>query len=324
MPILYVSLQSRSPFPPDFRWTDPHTWPWMIWVWAGFIILGWLAPLWRWFQRDRVTSWLSAIGVVESIREPEPRTFLGMALSQNSSQGVLEIRYSYSPLGQSYRGRHKIDRASKFNLDEFTNRLIGLPIQVQYHPDKPAVSALMDSSIEALLRQAPPLSREEEQLIRAAHEIPAVYLPWLLPLMYLALAGFLISFCINIVSLLGIVLPQGAPFFLLHVGIFVVFFPAILAAKKMVGYTNGRYFWKRLMNEAPEGFRYLFYVVFGYCWLIGFLSFSQPFPGKDPSSFLSTRSEWLPFSAVWMVFYYSSFVILLSARNYSLKSSSHY
>src|SRR5215475_6762681 len=91
MNALCIVLQSRSLFPADFRWTDPHTWPWMIWVWVAFILLGWIAPLWRWFQRDRANSWPSAIGSIESIGKPEPRKFLGLVLSRNSSEEVLEL-----------------------------------------------------------------------------------------------------------------------------------------------------------------------------------------------------------------------------------------
>ena len=320
MNTLCALMQSRSPFPLDFHWNDPHTWPWMVWVWAGFVVLGWLTPLWKWLQRDRVKSWPSAIGAMESIGEPQPRKFLGLTLSNSSSEKILELCYSYSALGQSFHGRHKLDASSKFNVDKFTNRLVGLPIQVQYHPDKPSVSALTDSSIEAMLRQAPPLSTEEEQIIRAAHEIPAVYRPFLLPLMYLALAGFIISFCINFASLLKIALPESAPFFLLHAGIFVVFFPALLAAKKMLGTSYGLNFWKRVMKEAPEGFRYLFYVIFAYSWLIGFFALFNGPPTQVRSSDFN-KSAWLPFSAVWMIFYYTSFVVLLSAHNYSVKYS---
>jgi hypothetical protein len=39
-----------------FRWADPATWPWVVWVWLA-ILLAWCAkPLWRWFQRQRARS----------------------------------------------------------------------------------------------------------------------------------------------------------------------------------------------------------------------------------------------------------------------------
>jgi hypothetical protein len=314
-----LPFQSRSVFPTDFRWTDPLTWPWVVWVWAGFLVLGWIPPLWKWFRRDRVKSWPAASGFVESIGEPEPRKFLGLTISQTSSQGILEIQYSYSALGQSFRGRHKLNSSSKFNPDEFTNRLVRLPVQIQYHPEKPSNSALLDSSIEALLRQAPPLTPEEEQRMRAAHEIPAIYRPWLQPLMYLALAGFLMSLGINVACVLGKQIPSDVPFFFMHIGIFVVFFPAILAAQKMVGNTRRRGFWKAVLKEAPEGFYYLFYVVFAYSWLTGIHGFYNGSPGSGQHSTPFGGQDWLGFSGVWMTFYYVSFVILLSARNFCFK-----
>jgi hypothetical protein len=158
----------------------------------------------------------------------------------------------------------------------------------------------LDSSIEALLRQAPPLSAEEENLRRAAREIPALYRPWLLPLIYLALTGFLISLCVNIASLLGRPFPSDAPFFLLHIGIFVVFLPAILAAKKMLGNTYRRDFWKVVMNNAPENLPYLFYAVFAYAWLPGLYAFSKGFRENGQPGTPSNAPPWQAFSATWM------------------------
>jgi hypothetical protein len=316
-----VFFLSRSMFPPDFRWTDPYTWPWVVWVWACSLLLGWIAPLWKWLQRDRLKSWPTANGFVESIGEPEPRKFPGFTILPGSSHRSLEIRYSYFVLGQLFRGRHTLDSSSKCGLDEFGNRFIRLPVQVNYHPEKPAVSALLDSSIEALLRQAPPLSAQDEQRMRAAHEIPAIYRPWLQPLMYLALTGFLISLWINIACLLGKQVLSDAQFFLMHGGVFAVFFPAFFAARKMLGDTNRRGFWKAVTMDTPKGLRDLFYLVFAYGWLTGAYGFFHLSPGNGQPSTLFNGSDLLPFSGVWMVFYYSSFVILLSARNVCLKST---
>ncbi len=275
-----------------------------------------MAPIWKWLQRERVKSWPTTSGFVEYVGDAEPRKFLGLAIQQGSSQGALEIQYSYSALGQSFRGRHRLDSASKFIADEFTSRLLRLPVQVQYHPDKPSISALSDSSIEALLRQAPPLSSEEKQLIRAAHEIPAIYRPWLQPLMYLALAGFLISLCINIACVFGKQLPPDVPFFIMHMGIFVVFFPAVWAAKKMLGSTARRDFWKVVMKNAPDFVRHIFYIIFAYEWLIwiGVLGFFRATSQRPPGG-----PDWFVFSGTWMIFYYTSFAILLSARNSNSK-----
>ena len=314
-----MRFQLPSVFPHDFRWTDPHTWPRIVWIWAGFLLLGWMAPIWKWLKRDRAKSWPTTSGFVEYIGEAEPRKFLGLAIQQSSAQGTLELQYSYSVLGQSFRGHHRLDSSCKFNPDEFTSRLVRLPVQVQYHPDKPSISALLDSSIEALLRQAPPLSSQEKRLIRAAHQIPALYRPWLRPLMYLAFAGFLISFCINVACVLGKQIPPDVPFFFMHVGIFVVFFPAVFAAKKMLGGTVRRDFWKVAMKDAPDVARYLFYVIFAYGWLTGIFGFFSGSSGMATTQRPPSGPDWLAFSGTWMIFYNASFAILLSARNSSLK-----
>jgi hypothetical protein len=45
-----------------FRWSDPTSLPWTVYVWLAFILVGWLKPLWRWTQRQRASSWSTSIG----------------------------------------------------------------------------------------------------------------------------------------------------------------------------------------------------------------------------------------------------------------------
>jgi len=139
--------------------------------------------------------------------------------------------------------------------------------------------------------------------------------------MYLALAGFFLSFCINIACVLGKQIPPDMPFFLMHIGIFVVFFPAVFAAQKMLGSTVRRDFWKVVMKDAPEVVRYLFYLVFAYGWLTGILAFFDGSTGNHQPGTPVSGPDWLVFSATWMIFYFASFAVLLSARNSCLKYS---
>jgi len=54
-------MMSSNPF----RWTDPSTWPWIVYVWLALILVGWLKPAWRWMHRQRTSSWPTASGQIE-------------------------------------------------------------------------------------------------------------------------------------------------------------------------------------------------------------------------------------------------------------------
>ncbi|HVH69861.1 MAG TPA: hypothetical protein VNB49_01965, partial [Candidatus Dormibacteraeota bacterium] len=83
-----------------FRWTDPSTWPWFVYVWLALILVGWLKPLWRWMQRQRASSWPTASGQIEyaSVSEPKP-SFLSGSGRGNSPSHVGELGYSYFVAG---------------------------------------------------------------------------------------------------------------------------------------------------------------------------------------------------------------------------------
>src|SRR5215472_7025656 len=58
-----------------FRWTDPHSWPWIVYVWLAFLFVGWLKPFWQWLQRGQAKSWPTASGRIESATLAEPKRF---------------------------------------------------------------------------------------------------------------------------------------------------------------------------------------------------------------------------------------------------------
>jgi len=49
------------------RWNDPTTWPWMFYVWAALVLVGWVKPAWNWFRRKRAAGWSLAEGRIESV-----------------------------------------------------------------------------------------------------------------------------------------------------------------------------------------------------------------------------------------------------------------
>ena len=130
--------------------------------------------------------------------------------------------------------------------------------------------------------------------------------------MVLAAIGLLLSIAAHIASILGVPLPGGNVVWSLHVGIFVVWFPAV-----MVGYRINRgrpqsELWKNVLSGCPTWMRYAGYGLFGYAagnfiWFYAVMQSGSPPEGAAPAS------EIRGFSGHWMVFYGAAFAILLSA-----------
>jgi hypothetical protein len=100
-------------------------------------------------------------------------------------------------------------------------------------------------------------------------------------------------------------------FWMLHVGIFVVWFPAVLVAQRLVGNVNRKDFWKVALKNAPDWMRYMFYGFFGYA-LVNFMLFMTKAPnggsGANPPAVV-----WRGFSGHWMAFYSAALAILYAA-----------
>ena len=136
-----------------FRWSDPHTWPWIVYVWLAFLFVGGLKPFWQWLQRGQAKSWPTASGRIESATLAEPKRFLGLTLQPERSRGhVAVLAYSYSLSGNTFQGEYKRTFGSDAEVQDFLRDLRGMPVPVQYNPNKPARSVLLESAVEDLLR----------------------------------------------------------------------------------------------------------------------------------------------------------------------------
>ena len=298
-----------------FRWTEPSTWPWIVYVWLAFLLIGWLKPLWQWLQREQAKSWPTATGHIDSAYIAEPKRFLGLTLQSSRSQTYNAILdYSYTLSGETFHGQYKRSCGSEGEVQEFLRDLAGQTVPVQYNSNRPARSALLEATVETLLRNRPPLP--DSGLGDSWNEpLPN----WLKPLVglfaFLSLIGLVLSIWVHVGALLGRKVAPEYFFWGLHVGIFVVFFPAILVAQKRVGSTSRRDFWKVVTKGSPDGLRYLLYFFFAYAFVNFFIFFLRAPTGKYPDG--PPALVWRGFSGHWMVFYCASFVILSSA----LKSS---
>ena len=299
-------------FDEPFRWTKPWTWPWFLYLWLAFFLGGSLLSLWRWLQREQAKSWPTATGRIDSAYIAEPKRFFGLTLQSGRSRTYdAVLAYSYTLSGDTFSAKYKKSFGSEEEAREFLRGLEGQTVPVQYNSSHPVRSVLLEATVETLLRNRPPLP--DPGLAGSWKES----LPnWLKPLVglfaFLALIGLLLSICVHVGALFGRLVAPEYFFWGLHVGIFVVFFPAILVAQKRVGSTNRKDFWKAVTKGSPDGLRYLLYFFFAYAFVNFFIFILQAPPGTNHKG-QNPAIEWRGFSGHWMVFYCASFVILSSA-----------
>ena len=303
---------------PPFRWAEPRTWPVFIYIWLAFILAGPLFSLWQWLRRESAKSWPSALGRIDTAEIQEPKRFLGLTLQpQRSRQYTALLAYSYSISGASYHGRYKRAFGSELEAYEFLRGLADQPVAVQYNPNKPASSALLEPTVEALLAQRPPAPLDPALLAKRA--LPAWLRPLLIPLALASLAGLLVSLWVHIGAVLGRNVAPDAFFALLHVGIFVVWFPAIFVLQKRVGYTRGKDIWKKAFQGSPDGLRYMVYFFLAYAVVNFMLFLPQASTGKNALGD-TPPMVWRGFSGHWMAFYSAAFAIFISALQGNTRS----
>jgi hypothetical protein len=232
-----------------FHWTDPGTWPWVIYVWLAFILAGWMIPVWRWLRRRRASAWPVVDGRIESVDVNKPN----FSFTTKRGYCVAELGYSYSFAGTLNSGRYKREFPTQQEADEFVRDLQDKAAAVHYNPIKPSSSALLEPDIEFCCRvehlPGCRLSRGVELRSRMDQTLP------------LALRLF---FCHRTFpqSLGSSRVAPGAFFWMLHVGIFVVWFPAVLVAQRLVGNLNRRDLWKVVLKGSPDWMRYLVVRIF--------------------------------------------------------------
>ena len=134
------------------------------------------------------------------------------------------------------------------------------------------------------------------------------------PLLLLAGVGFLLSVMAHLMGLCGKVLPGGGLVWLLHIGIFVVWPPAILISNNQRRDPAHKAHWEPLIAGGPIWMRRAIKVLFAYA-IVNFLlfmagTFAHPKP-KGPAPPSIVRG----FSGHWMVFYGVAFVTFYSAVN---------
>lgn len=131
--------------------------------------------------------------------------------------------------------------------------------------------------------------------------------------MVLAACGLALSIAAHVMALAGVPIPGGGLVWVLQLGIFVVWIPAVLASLKMTRHVNRKDFWKVALAGCPEWMRRSLYVLFGYAILnfILFFATTAGLPGQNRKN-TSALAEVRGFSGHWMVFYGAAFAVLYS------------
>ena len=101
------------------------------------------------------------------------------------------------------------------------------------------------------------------------------------------------------------------PFWVLHVGIFIVWFPSVLVAQRLAGKANRKDLWKVVLKGAPDWMRYMVYVFSAYEFVNFMTSMGQSSSGGRHTT--TSVADWRGFSGLWMVFYSAALAILYSA-----------
>jgi hypothetical protein len=136
--------------------------------------------------------------------------------------------------------------------------------------------------------------------------------PWvrrlpLLPFVLLALSGLVLSIVVHGLTLFGVRMPGGGIVWWLHIGIFVIWVPAVLLSQKRHG--------KDALDRTPPWMKRALGLLFAYA-IGNFIYFiataprkGSPEPRQDPAPPQVVRG----FSGHWMIFYGAGFAMLWSA-----------
>ena len=293
-------------------WSNPSTWPWVVYVWAAFALIGAAKPAWRWIQRGRGESWPLADGRIDSAQISKP-TF---SLSVKNGHYLAELLYSYSFAGVSYSGRYTRDIPTADEAEEFIRDLQGKAIAVHYNPEKPSRSALLERDVELLLQSRTPVPPASLPPPRSIPSFISSLLPFFIAL---SVVGLVLSLWVHLGALMGQRVAPESFFWILHIGIFVVWLPAVLVAQRLVGTINRKDFWKVVLKNSPDWMRYMVYAFGGYA-VVNFLLFMVNAPngggGGNPPA-----AVWRGFSGHWMAFYSAALAILYNAMRNQTSAS---
>jgi hypothetical protein len=245
----------------------------------------------------RARGWPVAQGPIDSVS-------IQKYSSKQRTRWVTRLNYSFAAFGKRYTGRYSRTFAYQDEAEDYQRRLQERSIPVHHSSRWPALSLVLDDDVDRLLQSYP--AQPSTPPFDAWQPVKTSWWKKVVgyPLMIYAAAGFSLSLYVHIASWFGrVVLPQSS-FFLLHVGIFVAFFPALLLTPK-----SG----KRRRDDQdrmPVPLARLMKVSLIYA-VANFAVFMISVARHDRE--LAPAVQWRGFSGHWMAFYLWSFAFLYAA-----------
>jgi hypothetical protein len=131
------------------------------------------------------------------------------------------------------------------------------------------------------------------------------------PLMFLSGLGFLASLTAHILALFGQTAPGGGLVWMLHVGVFVVWIPAILCSRRKLQNVPRHDHFKALLGDCPVWMSRALKILFAYA-LVNFVLFMASTMGHPKATGSAPPAVIRGFSGHWMVFYGVAFVTFYS------------
>jgi hypothetical protein len=130
--------------------------------------------------------------------------------------------------------------------------------------------------------------------------------------MVLAATGLTASVIVHVSALLGMPSPLGDKSWVLHIGIFVVWLPAVLVLQPLTREFKQKDLWRAALRGCPKWMRRATWGFCGYA-VVNFLVFAVSIRGSSPRGGPIPDSVWRGFSGHWMAFYSMAFAIMYSA-----------
>ena len=134
----------------------------------------------------------------------------------------------------------------------------------------------------------------------------------LVPFFCLAVVGLVLSIIAHLFAVFGLPQPLGSAAWSLHVGIFVVWLPAVLVSQRLVRDFKQKDFWKAALRGCPVWMRWMTFGFFGYAF-VNFALFIAHAPSKGHPTDGTPAVVFRGFSGHWMAFYSAAAAILYSA-----------
>jgi hypothetical protein len=135
----------------------------------------------------------------------------------------------------------------------------------------------------------------------------------LYPFLMLAAVGLALSLIVHINSLFGAANPLGERAWLLHVGIFIVWLPAVLVVNNLARNFKRKDLWRASLRGCPRWMKLMVYFFFGYA-LVNFIMvmFVHTGSGNALPNGGSHSHDFRGFSGHWMVFYATALALMYS------------